>query len=63
MTNDASRANEKLKQARQLCDDLYYLIRQDKDIAEEILDEYVYMLDDTRLSELQELVITDLGED
>ena len=63
MTNDASRANEKLKQARQLCDDLYYLIQQDKDIAEEILDEYVYMLDDTRLSELQELVITELGED
>ena len=63
MTNDASRANEKLKQARQLCDDLYYLILQDKDIAEEILDEYVYMLDDTRLSELQELVITELGED
>ena len=63
MTNDASRANEKLTQARQLCDDLYYLILQDKDIAEEILDEYVYMLDDTRLSELQELVITELGED
>ncbi len=63
MTNDASRANEKLKQARQLCDDLYYLIQQDKDIAEEILDEYVYMLDDTRLSELQELVITELGEE
>ena len=63
MTNDASRANEKLKQARQLCDDLYYLILQDKDIAEEILDEYVYMLDDTRLSELQELVITELGEE
>ena len=63
MTNDASRANEKLKQARQLCDDLYWLIQQDKDIAEEILDEYVYMLDDTRLSELQELVITELGED
>ena len=63
MTNDASRANEKLKQARQLCDDLYWLIQQDKDIAEEILDEYVYMLDDTRLRELQELVITELGED
>ena len=63
MTNNASRAVEKLKQARQLCDDLYYLILQDKDIAEEILDEYVYMLDDTRLSELQELVITELGED
>ena len=58
-----TRSDENLKLRRLLCDDLYYLILQDKDIAEEILDEYVYMLDDTRLSELQELVITELGEE
>ena len=63
MTNDASRANEKLKQARQLCDDLYYLIQQDKDIAEELIDEYVYLLDDNRVQELQKLVDDELGED
>ena len=61
--NGLKRTPDQLKQRRLLCDDLYYLIQQDKDIAEEILDEYVYMLDDTRLSELQELVITELGED
>ena len=48
-------ADTKLKQRRQLCDDLYWLIQQDKDIAEEIIDEYVYMIDDTRAQELMKL--------
>ena len=55
--------DQKLKQRRLLCDDLYYLIKQDKDIAEELIDEYVYLLDDKRVEELQELVVDELGED
>ena len=55
--------NQKIKEAQQLCDDLYYLIKQDKDIAEELIDEYVYLLNDDRIKELQKLVNDELGED
>ena len=55
--------DEKLKQRRLLCDDLYWLIQQDKDIAEELIDEYVYLLSDDRIKELQKLVNDELGED
>ncbi len=55
--------NQKIKEAQQLCDDLYYLIKQDKDIAEELIDEYVYLLSDDRIKELQKLVDDELGED
>ena len=58
-----NRTSEQLKQRRQLCDDLYDLIQQDKDIAEEILDEYVYLLNDNRVDELITLCNTELGED
>ena len=58
-----NRTPEQLKQRRQLCDDLYDLIQQDKDIAEEILDEYVYLLNDNRVDELITLCNTELGED
>ena len=59
------RSDENLKQRRQLCDDLDYLIREDKAIREEIIDEYVYQLNDKRLVEMQEFVkkefLTDFG--
>ena len=55
--------NQKIKEAQQLCDDLYYLIKQDKEIAEELIDEYVYLLSDDRIKELQKLVDDELGED
>ena len=55
--------DQKIKEAQQLCDDLYYLIKQDKDIAEELIDEYVYLLSDDRIKELQKLVNDVLGED
>ena len=58
-----NRTSEQLKQRRQLCDDLYVLIQQDKDIAEELIDEYVYLLDDTRVDELIDLCVNQLGED
>ena len=54
------RSDENLKQRRQLCDDLDYLIREDKAIREEIIDEYVYLLNDKRLVELQEYVKQEL---
>ena len=64
MENQGGKMNDqKLKQRRLLCDDLYWLIQQDKDIAEELIDEYVYLLDDNRVQELQKLVDDELGED
>ena len=62
-SNLTKRPMTDLQQRRLLCDDLYYLIKQDKDIAEELIDEYVYLLDDKRVEELQELVVNELGED
>ena len=56
-------ANERLKQARQLCADLEYLISEDKDIREEIIDEYVYLLNDKRFDEMQEYVRKELEAD
>ena len=61
--NGLKRTPDQLKQRRLLCDDLYWLIQQDKDIAEEILDEYVYQLDDNRVDELTELCNNELEED
>ena len=55
--------SDKLQQRRQLCDDLYDLILQDKDIAEELIDEYVYLLDDNRVDELTDLCANQLEDD
>ena len=57
------RSDENLKQRRQLCEDLDYLIREDSSIREEIIDEYVYLLNDKRLVELQEYVKQELYAD
>jgi len=61
--NGLKRTPEQLQQRRQLCDDLYDLIREDKDIAEELIDEYVYLLNDKRVDELIELCDNELGTD
>ena len=61
--NGLKRTPDQLKQRRLLCDDLYDLIKQDKDIAEELIDEYVYLLDDTRGDELISLCNDELGEE
>ena len=49
----------------QLVEDLYYTCRQDGEILEELLDEYVYLLKDNkeRLDELQGWTDEILGED
>ena len=59
----SKRSDETLKQRRQLCEDLDYLIREDKAIREEIIDEFVYLLSDKRLVELQEYVNKELISD
>ena len=52
-----------LNKRRELCESLYDLILQDKEIAEELIDEYVYLLDDNRVDELADLCNDELGED
>ena len=52
-----------LNKRRELCESLYHLILQDKEIAEELIDEYVYQLDDNRVDELTELCNNELEED
>ena len=51
-----------LNKRRELCEGLYQLIRQDKEIAEELIDEYVYLLDDNRVDELADLCNDELGD-
>ena len=52
-----------LNKRRELCEGLYQLILQDKEIAEELIDEYVYLLDDNRVDELADLCNDELEED
>ena len=51
-----------LNKRRELCESIYHLIRQDKEIAEELIDEYVYLLDDNRVDELADLCNDELRE-
>ena len=51
-----------LNKRRELCESLYHLILQDKEIAEELIDEYVYLLDDNRVDELADLCNDELGD-
>ena len=55
--------DERLKQRRQMCIDLEYLMTQDMSIREEIIDEYVYLLSDKRFEEMQEFVNKELIAD
>ncbi len=52
-----------LNKRRELCEGLYQLILQDKEIAEELIDEYVYLLDDNRVDELADLCKNELELD
>ena len=51
-----------LNKRRELCESIYHLIRQDKEIAEELIDEYVYLLDDNRVDELADLCNDELRD-
>ena len=48
------RTNEQRDARRILADELYWAIKQDKDLCQEILDEYTYLLSDSRVDELTE---------
>ena len=52
-----------LKQRRQMCVDLEYLMTQDMSIREEIIDEYVYLLNEKRFEEMQEFIKKELEAD
>ena len=52
-----------LERRRLLCADLEYLITEDKAIREELIDEYVYLLSDKRLEEMEEYVKKELEAD
>ncbi len=54
---------EEQKEAQQLCKDLEYLCSQDDTILEEIIDEYVYLLNDKRTEELMHFVKKELEAD
>ncbi len=54
---------EEQKEVQQLCKDLEVLCTQDSTILEEVIDEYVYLLDDNRLDELQHFVRKELEAD
>ena len=58
-----TRSEEEIKLRQQLCKDLEYLIKEDKDIREEIIDEYVYILSDKRFEDMQEYVNKELESD
>ena len=52
-----------LKERQQMCVDLEYLMTQDMSIREEIIDEYVYLLNDKRFEEMQEFIKKELEAD
>ena len=55
--------DESIKEAQQLCKDLEYLCSQDDTILEALIDEYVWLLDDTKVEELKEFVKKELEHD
>ena len=52
-----------LQQRRQLCKDLEYCIKEDKDLLVTVIDEFVYNLSDKEVEEYIELSDNILGED
>ena len=61
--NGLKRTPAQILERAQLAKDLEYLVKEDKDIREELMDEYVYMLNDKRVEELQGYVLNELRAD
>ena len=61
--NGLKRTAAQILERAQLAKDLEYLVKEDKDIREELMDEYVYMLNDKRVEELQGYVLNELRAD
>ena len=57
------RTQDDITQRRLLCKDLEVLCTQDSTILEEVIDEYVYLLDAHRIEEMQEFVNKELATD
>tara|TARA_Y100000817_G_C16471300_1_gene373831 strand:- start:105 stop:287 length:183 start_codon:yes stop_codon:yes gene_type:complete len=58
-----TRTTDEINQRQLLCKDLEVLCTQDSTILEEVIDEYVYLLDARRMEELQEFVNKELSTD
>ena len=65
MQTDTQSPKWNIQTRQQLVEDLYYLCRQNGEILEELLDEYVYLLKDNtdRLDILANYVKEELGEE
>ena len=61
--NGLKRTPAQLQQRRQLCEDLEYCIREDKELLVTVIDEFVYNLSDKEVEEYIELSDNILGED
>ena len=61
--NGLKRTPAQLQQRRQLCEDLEYCIREDKDLLATVIDEFVYNLSDKEVEEYIKLSDNILGED
>ena len=61
--NGLKRTPAHFQQRRQLCVELQYSIRQDKDLLVTVIDEFVYNLSDKEVEEYIELSDNILGED
>lgn len=59
----SKRTDEEISQRQLLCKDLEVLCTQDSTILEEVIDEYVYLLDAHRIEEMQEFVNKELATD
>ena len=57
------RSEESRLARAKLADELYWAIKQDKDLCEEILDEYTYNLTDQRVDELTHILEENYGLD
>ena len=60
--NGLKRTPEQLKQRRHLTHDLCEAVLEDKTLLEYIMDEYVYLINDTKMEELQKIVDENFGE-
>ena len=60
--NGLKRTPEQLQQRRHLTSDLCEAVLEDKTLLEYIMDEYVYLINDTKMEELQKIVDENFGE-
>ena len=64
MENQGGKMNDqKLTQRQELCKELEYLVTIDKGLREEIIDHFVYTLNDNEVKDYEVLVGSILGED